>query len=237
MLKILILEDEQKHLDILTAYLARYREEHPDFQYVLNVYDRGLSLLSEYNCGADLIFLDIRVPDMLGIDVAREIRKSDENVMIVFITSLAQYAIDGYSVDAFDYILKPIKYASFSAKLNRIRRILSYRDCKTILELRSKESTYRVPADTVTYIESSGHDIYVHVNGQTIKQWGTLGKFEEQLREAHFVRCDTSFLVNLKFVQGVQKDTALVNGKVIPISRARRRDFLTALAQYRGGTS
>ncbi len=237
MLKILVLEDEQKHLDVLTGYLARFGEEDPDFQYSLTSYAKGLSLLAEYDRSADLVFIDIQVPDMLGIDVAREIRKTDESVMIIFVTSLSQYAVAGYEVDAFDYILKPIKYASFSAKLSRALRVLKCRRPELVLDLRSKESFYRVAAEDVLYVESMGHDLFFHVHDKVIKHWGTLGKFEEELEKAHFVRCSTSFLVNLKFVQGIHRDEVIVNGRLIPISRTRRKNFLAALAQYRGGST
>lgn len=236
MLKIVILEDEKPQLDILTGLLEQYREAHPDFEYALSTYDRGVALLTEYRCSADLVLLDIRVPDMLGIDVARKLREMDENVMIVFITSLTQYAIDGYSVGAFDYILKPVGYPAFSAKLARALRVLSYRKPEVILDLRTKQSGYRVSSDAVTYIESSGHDIYVHTGEKEIKQWGTLGKFEALLKDAHFARCSTSYLVNLKYVQGVQKDEVMVNGTALPISRSKRKEFLSALAQYKGGS-
>ena len=119
MLKIIILEDEKPQLDQLTGYLERYQAEHPEFAFTLEAYERGIALLDSYQRDADLIFLDIRVPDMPGMEVARHIRKVDGNVMIVFVTSLTQYALDGYSVQAFDYILKPIHYASFSAKLEK----------------------------------------------------------------------------------------------------------------------
>lgn len=236
MLKILILEDEKAQLDILKGILAQYREDHADFEYSLGTYDRGIGLLTDYKCNADLVFLDIRVPDMLGIDVARKIREMDDRAIIVFITSLTQYAIDGYSVGAFDYILKPINYAAFSAKLTRALRILSYRKTEVILELRTKQSGSRIAADAVTYIESSGHDIYIHTGDKELRQWGTLGKFEELLKNAHFSRCNTSYLVNLKYVQGIRKDEVIVNDKALPISRSRRKEFLTALAQYKGGS-
>lgn len=236
MLKIVILEDEQSQMDKLTGYLSQYREEHPDFNYTLNTYTRGIDLLTEYRRDADMVFLDIRVPDMLGIDVAKKLRESDSNVMILFVTSLSQYAVDGYSVDAFDYILKPVSYPSFSAKLARALRKLSYRKPKVVLDIRTKESGTRIPADTVVYIESSGHDIFIHTGGETFKQWGTLGKLETSLKDAHFARCDTSYLVNLKFVQSIRRDEVVVNGKPLPISRGRRKDFLAALAQYEGGS-
>ena len=97
MLRIGILEDEKAHSDELIRFLERYRSEHGSFSYSVKVYDAGRKLLFDYKQDCDLIFLDIRLPDMLGIDAAREIRKIDHNVMIVFVTSLTQYAFDGYT--------------------------------------------------------------------------------------------------------------------------------------------
>ena len=236
MIKILVLEDEKSQQERLSQFLARYAQANPDFQYIMTLYDRGIQFLTDYRRDADLIFLDIRVPDMLGFDVAKKLRKTDENVMIVFITSLTQYAIEGYSVGAFDYILKPLRYASFAAKMDRIRRSLSHRENRVMLDLRTKEGGQRVSADSITYIESEAHDISVHTDGQVIRVWGTLSKFEEELKTADFVRCNTSYLVNLKYVQTVRKDEVVVGGAALPISRSRRKAFLEALARYKGGS-
>lgn len=236
MLKILALEDERPQQERLSQFLARYQQANPGFQYTLTLYDRAIPLLADYRRDADLVFLDIRLPDMLGIDVAKELRKSDEKVMIVFITSLTQYAIDGYSVGAFDYILKPLQYPSFAAKLDRIQRRLSHRESAITLDLRTKEGGQRVRVDSITYIESAAHDITIHTDGQAICVWGTLGKYEEDLKAVNFVRCNTSFLVNLKYVETVRKDEVVVAGDTLPISRSRRKDFLDALARYKGGS-
>ena len=236
MFKILALEDEKPQQELLAQFLTRYRQQNPAFQYTLTLYDRGIQFLTDYHRDADLIFLDIRMPDMLGIDVARELRKSDDNAMLVFITSLTQYAIDGYSVDAFDYILKPLHYASFAAKMDRILRGLSQRENDITLDLRSKEGGQRIGVGSVLYIESDAHDISIHTDRQVMCVWGTLGKFEEELRAANFVRCNTSFLVNLKYVQTVRKDEVVVGGDALPISRSRRKEFLEALARYKGGS-
>ncbi len=235
-LKIVILEDEKPQMERLTGFLDRYRTEHPQFVYTLDTYDRGIRLLDAYRRDADLIFLDIRVPDMLGMDVAKHIRKVDDNVMIVFVTSLTQYAVDGYSVGAFDYILKPIQYPSFSAKLERALRMLSHREAGLMLDLRTKESGRRLPADSVIYIEVSAHDLLFHTGSETIKQWATLSQYEELLQQVHFARPSTSFLVNLKYVRGVKKDEVLLSENTVPLSRSKRKDFLAALAQYKGGS-
>ncbi len=236
-MKICYLEDERSEIERLENYLTRFQAEQQGFQYVLESYDRAYQLLDAYRRDADLIFLDIQVPDMLGIDAARRIREVDQNVMIIFLTNLTQYAIDGYSVNAFDYILKPLNYFSFSRKLQRALRMLSYRSSSLTLELKTKEGGRRLAADAVTYIEVSAHDVYIHTMSERIKQWGTLSKYEELLKNAHFARCGSSFLVNLKYVKEICRDQVLVaGGDSLPISRARRREFLGALAQYKGGT-
>lgn len=138
MLKIMILEDEKAQTDRLLQFLSNYHDEHEEFEYIAEAYSRGIAFLDAYKCDADLIFLDIRIPDLAGMDVAKKIREVDQNVMIIFVTNLTQYAIEGYSVEAFDYILKPIQYASFSAKLDRALRMLSYREPEIFSDLPGK---------------------------------------------------------------------------------------------------
>lgn len=236
MLKICILEDEIQQMNQLQSYLSRFQEENADFAYILESYDHPFPLLSNYARDVDLILLDIRVPDMTGMDVARSIREVDQNVMIIFVTNLTQYAIEGYEVNAFDYILKPLTYAAFAAKLSRALRVLSYRSSTICLDLRTREGGRRVSADAITYIEISNHDILVHLGSETVRQWGTLSRLEEQLRDAHFARCNSGYLVNLRYVQGVEGDHVIVDGVPLIISRPRRKTFLNTLAQYKGGS-
>ena len=116
---------------------------------MLETYDRAFKLLDAYRSDVDLIFLDIQVPDMMGIDAARRIRDVDQEVMIIFVTNLTQYAIDGYSVRAFDYILKPLNYFSFSKKLRRALRMLSYRSNELHLDIKTKEGGRRLAEDAI----------------------------------------------------------------------------------------
>ena len=236
-MKICILEDEKAQTARMVEYLDRYAREHADFSYELESYTRAFDLLEDYRGDADLLFLDIRLPDQLGIETARRIREKDTRVMIVFVTNLAQYAIEGYSVQAFDYILKPVNYFAFSAKLDRVLRTLSARADGPVIDVKTREGVLRrLPARSIRYIEVQAHDVYLHTGTETLKQWGTLSHYEELLRDAHFARCSTSCLVNLKYVRAVQKDQVLVGQDSLTVTRSRRKEFLQALAQYKGGT-
>ena len=234
MMKIGILEDEERQQEELKAFLLRYQREHPDFLYTLETFDTGERLLFHPRRDFDLLFMDIQLPDMLGIDVAREIRKKDEKVMIVFITNLSQYAIDGYTVEAYDYILKPLLYAPFEVKLKRILKVFSHKQ-ERILTLKTKQEIYRVDIGDIYYVESEGHHLTFHTRGRDIEVWGTLRDYEEELKDAFFYRCNACYLVNLRHVDLVRGNTVLVHGTELAISQAKRKNFVMSLAQYKGG--
>ena len=237
MIRITILEDEKNQRKILKKYLNNYQKEHTETSFIIEEYEYSHDLLEHYRCDSDILLLDICISDMLGTDVARHIRKIDPNVIIIFITNSAQYAIEGYEVQATDYILKPLSYASFCTKMERILRILSHRELGTLVHLKTKDGVIYLSASNILYIEIINHDIFIHTtDGKVIKQWGSLTKFEDLLKNDHFVRCNSCYLVNLKYVTGVKGDDVLVKDKKLLMSKPRRKEFLQTLARYRGGS-
>ena len=236
MLNIIILEDQAEQAERLSQMLKKYGEAHKDFSYNLKLYNRSIPFLTEYRCDADLLFLDIQIPDMLGMEAARRIRQMDNRVMIIFITMLTQYAIEGYSVGAFDYVLKPVRFEEFSVKMDRVCRMLSHQNISMSLDVRNKEEIRRINVDEITFIEVSNHDILIHTDSEIIRQWGNLKSYEEKLSSVHFVRCSASFLVNLKYVRAVNGSTVIVHGHELSVSNGRRKEFLSALAKYKGGS-
>ena len=153
MIRITILEDEQPQLEKLVNFLKQYEQQNEDVVLDIQSFDRAMNLLDSYRCDADLLLLDIQLPDMTGMEAAKKIRALDRNVMIIFITSLAQYAMEGYSVHAFDYMLKPIQYASFSAKLANALQMLSHRNKKVWLTLKQHDRAERVALDEVNILK------------------------------------------------------------------------------------
>ena len=177
MYKIGLLEDEQEQAERLLGFLDRYREAHPDFACTVQRYDRAMDLLDHYDRDCDLLFLDIRLPDMTGMEAAHRIREVDRRVMIIFVTSLTQYAIEGYSVQAFDYIVKPVSYEPFAAKLERAVRVLGYRQTGVVLDIKTREGGLRLTSDMIHYLEVFDHDLLIHTDDGVIKQWGSLSKY------------------------------------------------------------
>ena len=237
MIKIILLEDQDKQAEAIMGLLRRYEEKNEE-SFDVKRYGRGSDLLENYNCDADILFLDIQVPDMLGIEVAKQIRQKDNTVIIMFVTSFSQYAIEGYSVDAMDYILKPVSYAPFSAKLARAVRVIKQRQTEGVMmSVKTKTSIRRFPSSKLAYIEVINHTLVYHLtDGSVLSQWGSLGHVEEQLQESYFVRCNSGYLVNLRYVESIEGNYVIVNGDSLKISAPKRKEFLGAVAQYKGGS-
>ena len=121
MIRVAVVEDEAVHADRLIACLRRYGREN-DLAFSVARFSDAISFLETYRGGFDLVFLDIRMPGIDGMEAAKRLRGIDAAVQLVFVTSLVRYAVDGYAVGAADYIVKPFSYEVFALKLSRILR-------------------------------------------------------------------------------------------------------------------
>ncbi len=231
MIKIAIVEDDITYARQLEEYLRRYEAEYRE-EIKVSVYSDGSDIAANYHSQFDIILMDVEMRFMDGMSAAEEIRRTDKQVVIIFITNMPQYAIRGYAVEALDYILKPVSYFAFSQRLARAISRMKKREEKSII-LSVKGGTVRLEASSVYYIESQGHDIIYHTaSGEHIAS-GTMKEYEEALRSLHFFRGSKWYLINLQQVEGFENGCArLKNGKSIPLSRGRKKEFMEALAQY-----
>ena len=132
MYRIAIVEDDREYVKELRTYLNQYAaEEGQEFE--ISVFYDGAEILENYVPKYDLILLDIEMPKINGMDAAEKIREIDENVVLMFITNMAQYAIRGYSVGALDFVMKPITYYTFSMKIKRALKRVQKREISSIL--------------------------------------------------------------------------------------------------------
>ena len=172
-----------------------------------------------YQPGYDIIFLDVEMPRLGGFGAAERIRAVDPDVVLVFVTNMAQYAIKGYEVDALDYVLKPVSYGAFCTKLSRaIQRVQR-----------------RKGGQVALYLETRNRMLYYHTATQEYAVRGSLAGAEKQLAAYHFARCNQCYLVNLQYVRGVENDFVQVGDARLEISRRQKAAFMTAVASYLGG--
>ncbi len=233
MYNIAIIEDERKYSDLLQSYLERYTKENgPAFKtFCFTSIEDFLLPRSE---GFDIVFFDIELPGMNGMEGAKRFREFDVDAVIIFVTNLAKYAINGYEVGAMDYVLKPLSYPNFSIKLDKALRRVEQKQFKS-LTLRTKEGVFKTRSIDISYIESRGHTLTFHTDTADIDVTGSLGDYEEMLSEAGFARCDRCFLVNMnRIVRADDTSVFLRDGTVLSISRRKKKDFLAAFTQFIG---
>lgn len=234
MIRVLIAEDDPKCFQDLEQFIADYSQESGRI-FQITHYDNGEDLVERYRPEFDLLLLDVEMPFMDGMTAAGHIRKIDPEVVIIFVTNLAQYAIQGYSVNALDYILKPLNYFSFSQRLTRALRYVKKRE-DAYLTVAVKGGVLKLEVGDIYYIERLGHQLMIHTRDGIHASSSTLQQMEEALTGQGFARCNKGYLVNLAHVSGVQDGCAVVHGERLLISRGRRGPFLEALADYVGGT-
>ena len=233
MLRIAIVEDEAKYISQLQKYLCQFAEEKRE-RIETAVFRDGDEIVERYKWVYDVILLDVQMPYMDGMTTAREIRKLDADVVIIFITNMAQYAINGYEVDALDYVLKPISYFSFAQRLERALARLKKRTASYIvLSLRS--GSRKINVDDIYYVESQGHSLTYHTVSGEFTATGSMKEIQERLEPLHFSRGNNGYLINLKYVDGIQDNFAMVQGERLQLSRGRRNEFMAALTDYLGG--
>lgn len=233
MIKIAIVEDDAIYSSQLKQYLNKYELENGE-DFDITFYSDGDMIVEDYHSQFDIILMDVEMRFMDGMTAAEEIRKTDKEVVIIFITNMPQYAIRGYAVEALDYILKPVSYFAFSERLKRAIARMKKRESKSVI-INTKNGKARLEVSSIFYIESQGHDLIYHTSAGNFVASGTMKDSEAALLPLHFFRGSKWYLVNLQQVDGVEDGAArLKNGTTIPLTRGRKKEFIEALAQYWG---
>lgn len=233
MIRIAIVEDDKQVQAQLADYIRRYERQFGRM-FELSLFDDGDEIVSDYRAVYDIILLDVQMRRMDGMAAAERIRQMDKDVLLIFITNMAQFAIQGYAVDALDYVLKPVPYFAFSQQLQKAVSRLRARQ-KTFLTVPVEGGLRRVDVSTLYYLESEGHKVRLYAEDGDLTVSGTLKSFEEKLAGKPFARCNSGYLVNLAQVMGVQQNTVQVGPYELQISRPKKKAFMEALTDYIGG--
>ena len=233
MINLAIVEDEDTYAAQLTEFVEKYQTESGNYFKITRFRD-GDEIANGYKSQFDIILMDIEMKLMDGMTAAEEIRRLDQDVVIMFITNMTSYAIRGYQVDALDYVVKPVSYFAFSQKLDRaIGRIR--KSSSNIISIDMPTGVKKLDIDNIFYIESEGHNLNFYTSGGQFTIRAKLSDFEHQLSPYNFFRSNKGYLVNLKYVDGVENGACLIAGKQLLISRARKNDFMSALTDYMAG--
>ncbi len=233
MLRIAVVDDEQEQRVLLENCLHRYEQENSQ-HFDISLFADAQKFLRQDPGEFDIVLLDIQMPGLDGMTVAHQLRQRNRQLVLIFITNMVQFAIEGYAVDAMDFIVKPVSYYRLAASLTKARSRLQTEQGVPLV-LHTKDGTYRLDSARVHYIEMLNHHTIFHTEDGVFDTTGSLKKLEEQLAGQNFARCNNGYLVNLRYVRSVEGSDVVVGGDRLLISRTRRKAFLQQMSEYFGG--
>jgi len=231
MIKIAFCDDELSVLNELRVLLDQYRVEHnQEIDY--SAFQSPLELLAEVEKGAryDILFLDVLMPGETGIDAAAEIRKHDNNVKIIFLTSSPEYAVQSYAVGAYFYQLKPIWQESFFRLMDSVIASCEKERSESLI-LRCKTGITRIELRQLEYCEVIHRTLFMHLtSGKVLESSGSMDELSKQLEPyGCFLRPHRSYLINLDHVQMLSSNAITMSCLTeIPLPRGKYHEVKDA---------
>lgn len=233
-MKIAIVEDDESNRQTLHRHISDYAQEYR-LSLTVDSYPDGIDFIKSAVANYDIIYLDIEMTTLDGLKTAKQIRQTNERVIIVFITNFIDYAIEGYQVDASDFLLKPLTYFNFSKHFNKLNKLINQRHNQCI-SVKRNGGIQKLSLKDIYYIESQGHYLHFHMKDETVSIIHSIKKIESKLLPAHFFRCNNYYLINLSHVEKLEDNHVIVKGQRLQFSRPRKKAFINALTSYIGGT-
>ncbi len=242
--KIAIVDDEANVQETVENSLKNYAlkmnskpDDPKEYSFEIHTYSNGEELLKENLEDFDIYFLDINMPGINGLKLAKQIRLVNTVSAIIFCTNYAQYAINGYEVDALGYIIKPINPVLFSMTMDRIMNFIDRRSIKRI-RIKTAERVKLLNVASILYVEIKLHTLFFYVLNPdgTIsieKTRGSMHEAESNLSDKDFTRCSACYLVNLHHILSYAKANITIEGDIsLPVSRKYSKAFSKTLLSY-----
>lgn len=235
---LMVCDDQQIYRNQIIKEINQLVEAYPIQPQIVQAAD-GFEVLKFLEDNTiDVLFMDIEMIHLDGIDTAKEIRRKDNNMIIVFITAHESFALQSYDVQAFDYILKN-KLEQLPHKYNRLMKVLIERfkmKQETIL-VGNKIDSKKIVVQDILYIEVDGHGTKFYLDNDVLYHTEKISAVEKLMAPKGFIRCHNSFIVNLNKIEGVnQSDTIsyfeMENGEMIEMSRRRKKESLDAFFSF-----
>ncbi len=228
-LKIAIVDDNENDSSLLGEAIAKFNEAHKGLVNIaVEYFSRGILFVEPFNETFDAVFLDIDMPVMNGLETAKKIRELGSDMNILFVTNYASLAIDGYGVDALDFVVKPVKYEDVSRAIEKVIAKVQNETGEDKIVIRVKNGYRTVKVNSIKYIEVNTHDVFYYTSNETYRTREVLKDIEKNLNNPSFVKCSSSYLINLDYVDAIDKDDVRIDGKRIKIARTRKKEFLKA---------
>ena len=228
MLKIAVCDDEPFMCEMLKEKIGEYlREGSKEFK--IFCYPNGESL--PVSGGFDIVLLDVQMPGISGMELAKRLRENGNSCAVIFVTVLKEPVFDAFEVDAVDYLCKPVDSVRLKRALERAIRRTEEQKGKTLL-IQTMNRHQSVKLDSILYCEVFNRKILLHTQQGVIEYYSRLSDVANQL-DSRFAKCHRSYLVNLDYLSECSKgQIILTNGERIPVSKARWQAFMSQMLHY-----
>ena len=230
-IKIAVCDDEHQQTEYIKMLVSRWASEN-NITAATEMFDSAENFKAAWGAGGefDILLLDIEMGGQNGIELAREIRRSDTKLAIIFITGFVDYMPEGYDVSALHYLIKPVKEDKLFEVLDKAVKN-SFKDMEFLALNVNREDIF-VPLYDIVYIESSLHYIIVHTEKEQHKVKMPLSAIEDNLGGGFF-KCTRSFIVGLRYVRRISKsEVMLTNGVCVPLGRGLYKEINKAFIRY-----
>ena len=230
-ISILVCDDLPEERANLIRKLRAYEQTH-DAELEIETASDGAELIAKWQPDRwEIIFLDIYMPHLNGIEAARQLRKVDIRCEIVFVTTSWDHGMEGYALKAMDYLTKPYSQQDVDGAMDWYIRKQSEK--RRELTVRTADGNEDLPLKDVCYIESRGHTCDIHLNGRVVRVRRSIDELSAELSDAFF-RCHKSFLVNLAHASGIDGNRfRMDNGDSVSISATKLSESKSTLLQWR----
>ena len=230
MINIAICDDEQVILNSIEKLVTDFFHSQ-NIEIKIFLFSSGEELLG-IGKDIDILFLDIQMKHLNGIETARKIRSKGYKGFLIFITVLKEMVFQSFEVQPFDYLLKPIQYDNFQKTMERLLLSMKSADKENLLIQRGSESSI-VSFGEIVFCEIIDRKVYLHLkSAEVIDYYDRIDNLEKKL-DNRFFRCHRSYLINLQYLISYKNGFAhMVENHQIPVSRLRSKEFSNVILQY-----
>lgn len=234
-MKIILCDDNPEVINTMQIHLNKYKVEKGEDDIMVIPFSCGEDFLDYYAKvkNIDIVFLDILMKDINGIQVAERIREEDKNMHIFFLTSIKSYVFEGYKVRATNYLIKPVNYNKLRRELDNAINILKERNNNYILE-KNDRGVFKIYLEDIIYVETYQRNTMIHTTSGDILSYKNMKRHVLSLGD-NFFRVHESYIANLKYIKSIVKmDVELLSGVSLIVSKSRRKELMEKLTIYYG---